>query len=744
MLTDWPAPGSLEGPRHDPPHAFSTNEWWYVHAHLQIEGVECSLFASFFQKRDSADSPARHSVLWELVRLDTGDRYGDALLDPHSPQEVLAQLDRTGDGDPLQKAFRKLASAGQVPGPDRLMESPAQVALDRLDLDYGGHTLKATKRGYAIVLVAQDGDPLVDVELIRRKPFVRHGEDGVVPGLGAEDMVYLFCPRCQVAGRARLPTVDGQHRGARRARSSDGALVGVEGAAWFDHEFSQPPVAQGRTRSQEMGWNWVAIQLEDGWDLTAYELFEGDDCVDRQLIVVDPDGHSTAGPSFELVPTRWWLSPHTFTRWPVGWQLRVSDLELGLDLEAPVPNCEFRTLLAWPGFWEGRIDVRGTRNGRPVAGRGFVERRGLGTQPTLPGFLRAVGEETRSQLRSILPVEPTTDDIVRLAARPGYHRQVNDVDAVQVGEALLGPVRHVVDLGGKAWRSYGFLLALELAGGNPADFLHWLAYPELIHVGSLVVDDVQDKSDLRRGGAAAHRLYGEALAINSGTGAYFWGSTLIEDEKLSDSVRAQLYSLYFHTMRAAHAGQAIDIAGHGQRLRQVLVSGDFDGLKRAVLQTHRLKSGVPVGNLTRIAAILAGAPAVLVEAIGEHFENLGVAFQVVDDVLDIEGFSGGAVEQRGEDLRTGKLTFPLALGLNMLSEAPRRHLEDVLTHRKRSHIDVERVLADLEREEVLTSSRTFAKELLDESWNQHIANLPNTRARLILEAFSEFVLNRHY
>ena len=80
---------------------------------------------------------------------------------------------------------------------------------------------------------------------------------------------------------------------------------------------------------------------------------------------------------------------------------------------------------------------------------------------------------------------------------------------------------------GKSWRSYATVACSDIVGGNAQLAKDWLALPELMHVGSLMVDDVQDKSALRRGGPAAHHMFGEAIAINSGSAAYFLGQICV-------------------------------------------------------------------------------------------------------------------------------------------------------------------------------------------------------------------------
>src|SRR6266540_7035349 len=112
-----------------------------------------------------------------------------------------------------------------------------------------------------------------------------------------------------------------------------------------------------------------------------------------------------------------------------------------------------------------------------------------------------------------MPLEPSKREAQNLMVRVNGERCIEGLDAKQLGQALVRPVREIIDRGGKAWRSYAALACIDVVGGDSRKFLHWLAIPEVLHVGSLVVDDVEDRSEVRRGGATSHVIYGEALAV---------------------------------------------------------------------------------------------------------------------------------------------------------------------------------------------------------------------------------------
>lgn len=89
------------------------------------------------------------------------------------------------------------------------------------------------------------------------------------------------------------------------------------------------------------------------------------------------------------------------------------------------------------------------------------------------------------------------------------------------------------------------LACIDSVGGDSQPFINLLAMPELIHTGSLIVDDVQDKSEKRRGGKTLHHIYGEPLAINAGNACYFIGDIVVGDSQISEQIRLKIYQLFF-------------------------------------------------------------------------------------------------------------------------------------------------------------------------------------------------------
>jgi geranylgeranyl pyrophosphate synthase len=317
------------------------------------------------------------------------------------------------------------------------------------------------------------------------------------------------------------------------------------------------------------------------------------------------------------------------------------------------------------------------------------------------------------------------------------------VDVGQYARTVIKPLREITDRGGKSWRSYAAVACCDLVGGDAYRMLKWLAVPELFHIGSLIVDDVQDKSPIRRGGPSAHEIYGEPLAINAGTAAYFLGEIFMSDLDLTDTERLQIYTLYFETLRATHAGQALDIAGLGELMPSVVESGDGSLLERRLLAIHRLKSAVPARSLAMIGAIIGKGTESQVNALGDFFEMLGLAFQIVDDTLNLRGFENN-LKVLGEDVGQGKITMPVAKAMSRLSHADRQQLWTLVASKPHAQAVRAEAIALIHDCGALDACERHAHELVETGWHKLDPLVEDSTTKVMLRAFSWYVLERHF
>jgi geranylgeranyl pyrophosphate synthase len=446
-----------------------------------------------------------------------------------------------------------------------------------------------------------------------------------------------------------------------------------------------------------------------------------------------------------------WTSVRTFVDYPTRYVLSVPG-QLQLTLEAAFPDQECMTLICKPAFWEGRCEVRGTRNGRAVRGLAYVERNGFGKPQNIKTFFKAVGEQVRRSVQKMYPLRPTYEEGLELIATRETEHYMKGVPLDVLGDTLIAPVRLIADRGGKSWRSYGALACVDCVGGDSRDFVDWLAMPEFLHVGSLIVDDIQDVSETRRGGPAAHKVYGEPLCINAGTAAYFQCEQMLKVPGLSAEELNKCYALYFSALRGGHAGQALDIHGLDYLMDSVVESGDAQLMEERLLAIHNLKTAVPAGTLARMGALVGKGSKEQVEAMGMYFEGIGIAFQIMDDVLNLRGIYsnesdkakvGTELKTLGEDITAGKATMPVAKAMAMLKQAEqRRKLWAAIQAKPADQKIVRAIIADLEKLGAVDACVQHAEALVNDAWAKLDKVIPDSFAKMMLRSFGWYVIER--
>jgi geranylgeranyl pyrophosphate synthase/predicted secreted hydrolase len=766
---DWPADGPIDLAVQDLPHASASTEWWYLNTHVTTEdGRKLSVFAAFFrivlgQHAVTKELEYAHSLTWAISDSASAVYSAASRVDQHAASLGIERI-RSGRGskDPrLNRAMLEILEQDEIPLPDRRFDAEVTVALDRLELDFGDALLTKTGDGtYQLSLRDDERQIACTLSLKPRKGAVRHGDGGVVQAALGETMFYYFVPRCQVQGTVTTPGFP---------------EASVEGSGWYDHEFGSPDSAAptpalapasapwpsapgseasdttGATGPGPMAWTWIAVHLDDGRELTAYRMVraqggeggEGGEVVGQRAILIARDGSARSVADLDLAVAGSWRSVRSFQSYPTSIQLDVPELDLHVTVEASFADQEFLTVISKPAFWEGRCNVRGHIGGAPVTGTAYLERSGFEMVETLDQFFGEVGAEVRASVAAALPLEPTRAEALALIGSPERPQYLDGVDVDQLSRTLFKPIREISDRGGKSWRSYAALACCDVVQGDSRRFARWLAMPELMHVGSLIVDDVQDKSTVRRGGPACHVLHGEPLAINAGTAAYFLLHQLLMSADLPDERKLRVYALYFEALRAGHAGQALDLDGLGSLMPAVVASGEHQGLEARVRATHRLKTGAPAGALARMGAVAGGGSDAQIEALGMFFEALGLAFQILDDVLNLRGFKGD-LKSRGEDIVNGTITLPIAKAMGRLDHTQREWLWTVLQSKETDSMFVLRAVRMLEQCGAVQACVDEAEIMVEEAWRQAAPLFKPSLTKVMLRAFGWYVLERHY
>jgi farnesyl diphosphate synthase len=231
-------------------------------------------------------------------------------------------------------------------------------------------------------------------------------------------------------------------------------------------------------------------------------------------------------------------------------------------------------------------------------------------------------------------------------------------------QRLHAAMRHAALLGGKRMRPLLVYASGNAFGADEASLDAPAAAVELIHAYSLVHDDLpaMDDDALRRGQPTVHVAFDEATAILAGDALQSQAFALLASAPLPDAARAALCAELASAAGGMCAGQALDIDATGQ-------AAGFD--IAALERLHALKTGALLRASLRMGAVVAGADAASRHALDRFADALGLAFQVRDDLLDVEGESATLGKTTGKDAAQAKPTFPALIGV----EASRARLD---------------------------------------------------------------------
>ena len=229
---------------------------------------------------------------------------------------------------------------------------------------------------------------------------------------------------------------------------------------------------------------------------------------------------------------------------------------------------------------------------------------------------------------------------------------------------LFAAMRYSALAGGKRLRPALALATSDALGGERPVALGVAAAVEMMHVYSLIHDDLpaMDDDTLRRGKPTCHIAFDEATAILAGDGLQ--ALAFLQLAELSGVAASTQVAMIAQLAKLAGcegmvAGQAIDIAATGKQL-------DLDQLQ----QMHRLKTGALMEASVMLAALASGrASAEQLQALQQFAQALGLAFQIQDDLLDIEGETAQLGKLQGSDIARGKVTYPQLLGLEAARSA---------------------------------------------------------------------------
>jgi len=319
------------------PHPDFRTEWWYYTGNLETgAGRHFGFQLTFFRiaLAPPAADGAERATAWSARQL------------------YLAHFALTDTAGRRFHAWSRLSR--EALGLAGARATPFRVWLE----DWSAESEAAG--GLPVRLRAAEGGVAIDLVLASEKPVALQGDRGLSqkgpePGNAS---YYYSLSRLSVRGTV----------------SAGGEPLPVSGLAWMDREWSTSALG-----TDLVGWDWVALQLDDGRDVMVYRLRRRDGTADAHsagaLIAADGATRPLAAGDVTLDALDHWTSPRSRVRYPSRWRLGIPGAALSLEI---TPRLADQELIVGTRYWEGAVRVEGTAAGRPIAGRGYVELVGYG------------------------------------------------------------------------------------------------------------------------------------------------------------------------------------------------------------------------------------------------------------------------------------------------------------------------------------------------------------------------------
>lgn len=261
---------------------------------------------------------------------------------------------------------------------------------------------------------------------------------------------------------------------------------------------------------------------------------------------------------------------------------------------------------------------------------------------------------------------------------------------------IYSAMKYSINAGGKRIRPVLMMAAAELIGGTYEGVMPFACALEMIHTYSLIHDDLpcMDNDDLRRGKPTNHKVFGEAMAVLAGDALLNKAfETILKNSQLSPNMTLAAMNEIATASgtEGMIGGQVIDIESENKQIDAV-----------TLMTLHLNKTGALIMTAAKVGALLAGGSREDLLALEEFSRYLGIAFQIKDDILDVEGTEEVLGKKTGADAENNKSTFVTIYGLeqskNILNEYTQKAINTLLSYGERAEFLIQLSKFLLERE----------------------------------------------
>jgi len=349
-------------------------------------------------------------------------------------------------------------------------------------------------------------------------------------------------------------------------------------------------------------------------------------------------------------------------------------------------------------------------------------------------YLKKIKPEIDRTIEKYLPKKVSKKWLESTFGKPRYTYYIK---AAQ--KTLLEPSWELLERGGKRWRPVLFLLIAEVFGADLKKLKEFTIIPEVIHNGTLCIDDIEDQGELRRGKPALHKIFGIDIALNVGNFLYFLPLLILfkKRKKVKTEILIKAYEAYFQEMVRLHFGQGTDIFWHKGKEKKIT--------EKEYLQMTAFKTGCMARLAAKLAVIFSGKNGQLAEKIGNLAESIGVAFQIQDDILDIT-LTGKERERFGKipgnDIKEGKRTLMVIYTLKKATKKDKKRLLEILNKHTDDRREKEEAIRIIQKYGGIEYAKKLAKKIIKENWQETEKLLPPSEAKIKLKEFINYLIER--
>jgi geranylgeranyl pyrophosphate synthase/predicted secreted hydrolase len=700
-------------------HPGSSIEWWFIHGSFQGSSVTTRHFMiSIFRydlTREKNASDDGYYVILSLLDPATGKQS----VVSRGERRIIEQLFIRGDDARSTNLDRDLVTTyiDEIreygpPAPVTLLDTRPLVEQEPFSISWNDIRISISGNILSLSFDIPESDSRCCFRLVPRSVQYTMEKVGAFP---ERAMTYETCPHLHLSGK----------RGDEK----------VTGTAWFDHQWGNSGWFIAKPDEGSLhGWDWAGVSGSDGtsWIFLTFHDPEKSVVLGQRAFRFGNRGEVTEYSEFSVHPLRFWTSPITRIRYPIAMEMVVADAGARFTLEPVTDDQEIPVLGFMRAVWEGAATCSGDIRGQPFRGTARLELHGYGYIFNFQNYLAGHIDHIRRSIDDFIPPDNGVEVFGKFFDVPEGIR-----DTGALNETIIRPCRDLISREKKYWRPVFALLLLETLGVRSEKYQQLLSVvPELTHTGTLIIDDIEDNAEIRRGDTCIHRRYGTDVAINAANTLYFLPSVLYDTHPdLTTKQRLEFYRVTLDSFIRGHFGQAQDIWWTRNLCEKNLAAWAEDGFSEKILQMYEFKTATAAVAMAEAGCILAESTPQVREACTIFARAFGTAFQIADDIQSFEQPAGGGISC--DDIAAGKVTYVLARALALLDEKDKTRLIRILCSpgERQQYGFQEEGIALVRKSGALGQCRAEAQAMVDESWRTFSKAVPPSEPKVMLRLF---------